>query len=181
MDQDLIRNEIQRAYECLMSVSSLKAGQQLVIGCSTSEIAGEMIGKAGDPGTGETVAKTILDCCRESGIIPVYQCCEHLNRALVMEKEAAERFGYQQCNAVPQPHAGGSVASAAWKLMREPCLCISVQADAGIDIGDTLIGMHLKPVAVPVHGSIRKIGQANLVMAYSRLPYIGGARAVYQQ
>ena len=131
------------------------------------------------PQIGEWVAKTVLDFCAEKGFVPIFQCCEHLNRSLVIPLDAAKECGYVRVNAVPQPKAGGSVPAAAWKMLAQPALVMRVQADAGIDIGDTLIGMHLRPVAVPFRGSVRAVGQANLVMAFSRLPYVGGERAVY--
>ena len=165
----------------LYEKAKLKAGDTVVIGCSTSEIAGGKIGKASVPEIGEWVAAAALRTCEAKGLIPIFQCCEHLNRALVMPLDAANALGYIRVHAIPQPKAGGSVPAAAWKLMEKPCLVIAVQADAGIDMGDTLIGMHLKPVAVPVRGEITKVGNAHVTAAYSRLPYIGGERAVYQE
>ena len=179
-DELMIRGQVTKAILDLAQAGNLQPGSQLVIGCSTSEIAGGQIGKASAPQVGEWVAKAVLDVCREKRLIPVFQCCEHLNRSLVMPLYAAKESRYIRVNAIPQPKAGGSVPAAAWQLMEEPCLVMNVQADAGLDIGDTLIGMHLRPVAVPYRGGIRKIGQANLVCAYSRLPYVGGERAVYR-
>ena len=179
--EDNIILQIKTALEALCDAGHLKAGSLLAVGCSTSEIVGEKIGKGSVPALGPVVAGAVLEFCREKGIDPVFQCCEHLNRALVVEKSVADRHCLTLVNAVPRPKAGGSVPTAAWQMMTDPCLCLKVQADAGIDIGDTLIGMHLRPVAVPVRCDIRQIGQANLVMAFSRLPYIGGSRAVYEE
>ena len=179
-DQLSIREQIAKALLELAAAAKLGPGAQIVIGCSTSEIAGGQIGKASAPEIGEWVAGAVLDVCGEKGYIPVFQCCEHLNRALVMPLSAARESRYVQVRAIPQPKAGGSVPSAAWKRMEDPCLVAQVQADAGMDIGDTLIGMHLRPVAVPFRGKIRAVGRANLVCAYSRLPYVGGERAVYR-
>ena len=179
VDEQLIRDQVTTAILDVAKAGNLQPGAQLVIGCSTSEIAGGQIGKASAPEIGEWVAKAVLDVCREKCFIPIFQCCEHLNRSLVMPLSAAKENRCVRVNAIPQPKAGGSVPAAAWKLLDEPCLVMNVQADAGLDIGDTLIGMHLRPVAVPYRGEIRKIGQANLVCAYSRLPYVGGERAVY--
>ena len=179
MEQDIAR-QVTEALEALTAAGGLHAGSLLVVGCSTSEIVGEDIGKGSVPALGPVVAGTVISFCAHRGIVPVFQCCEHLNRALVMERAEAEKRGLTLVNAVPQPKAGGSVPAAAWELLEDPCLCLSVRADAGMDIGDTLIGMHLRPVAVPVRASVRTVGKANLVMAYSRLPYIGGSRAVYQ-
>ena len=180
-DEQLIRAQVTKAILDLASAGKLQPGAQIVIGCSTSEIAGGQIGKASAPEIGEWVAGAVLSVCAQKGFIPIFQCCEHLNRSLVMPLKAALENRYTRVNAIPQPKAGGSVSAAAWKMMDEPCLVTAVQADAGLDIGDTLIGMHLRPVAVPYRGEIRKIGQANLVCAWSRLPYVGGERAVYQK
>ena len=178
-NEQIIRAHLTKAILDLSKAASLQPGACIVIGCSTSEIAGGQIGKASVPEIGEWVADTMLSVCRHKKFIPVFQCCEHLNRALVMPLSAAKEGRYTLVNAVPQPKAGGSVPAAAWKMMDEPCLVMHVQADAGLDIGDTLIGMHLRPVAVPFRGEIKKIGNANLVCAYSRLPYVGGERAIY--
>ena len=179
MDQNSIRAQVIQAVTELSEAGRLQPGAQIVVGCSTSEIAGGQIGHASAPEIDEWVAAAVLDACKEKGFIPIFQCCEHLNRSLVMPLAAARECRDTRVNAVPQPKAGGSVPSAAWKMMEEPCLVSAVQADAGLDIGDTLIGMHLRPVAVPFRGEITQIGQANLVCAYSRLPYVGGGRAVY--
>ena len=179
MDQETIRNQITQAIRELARAGHLQPGAQIVVGCSTSEIIGGRIGKASAPEVGEWVARAVLETCEEHGFVPIFQCCEHLNRSLVMPLDAAKENRYTRVNAVPQSKAGGSVPAAAWKMMENPCLVMAVQADAGIDIGDTLIGMHLRPVAVPYRGEIRQIGRANLVCAFSRLPYVGGERAVY--
>ena len=122
----------------------------------------------------------MINACRGRGIEPCFQCCEHLNRALVIERAQAEKLGLLRVRAIPQPKAGGSVPAAAWKLLKEPVLVMSIQADAAIDVGDTLVGMHIRPVAVPMRGTYNRLGQARVVMGYSRLPYIGGSRAVYE-
>lgn len=176
-----IKLALTKAILDLAKAGNLEAGSQIVIGCSTSEIAGGRIGKNSVPELGTLVAGTVINVCREKGFIPVFQCCEHLNRALVLPLEAAKQFGYTRVHAIPQPHAGGSTGAAAWKLMEHPCLVAAVQVDAGLDIGDTLIGMHLRPVAVPYRGEVKSIGEARLVCAYTRLPYIGGERAVYKE
>ena len=178
--EENIGTQITQALESLCAAGGLGKGSMLVVGCSTSEIVGEQIGKGSVPALGPEVAGAVMAFCAERGINAVFQCCEHLNRALVMERDAALRHGLTLVNAVPQPKAGGSVPAAAYAAMKDPCLCMAVQADAGIDIGDTLIGMHIRPVAVPFRCGIKRIGKANLVMAYSRLPYIGGSRAVYR-
>lgn len=180
MSFEKIYSDMKALTEFVIMKGSLGSGSQLVIGCSSSEILGGHIGKASSPEAGEAVVRAVLDVCGEKGIVPEFQCCEHLNRALVMEKEAAILHNYMIVAAVPQPHAGGSLASAAYRAMKSPVLVWKVSADAGIDIGDTLIGMHLSRVAVPLkHETIKKLGEANIVMAYTRPPYIGGERAKY--
>lgn len=178
-NKEIICAQITGALSELAEAGRLQPGARIVVGCSTSEIAGGRIGKSSVPEIGQWVAEAVLGFCRARGFVPIFQCCEHLNRSLVMPLGAAREDGCTRVNAVPQPKAGGSVPAAAWRMMAEPCLVMGVQADAGLDIGDTLIGMHLRPVAVPFRGTVRQVGQANLVCAYSRLPYVGGERAVY--
>lgn len=177
MNKASVENDLRTALDALSE--KIEKGAIIVIGCSTSEIAGGRIGKASAPEIGEWVAQTVIDFCDERGFCPAFQCCEHLNRALVIDRSIAIRERYEQVLAIPQPKAGGSVPAAAWKALKSPALVREIQADAGIDIGDTLIGMHIRPVAVPLRAEIEKIGEAHLVMAYTRLPYTGGARAVY--
>ena len=121
----------------------------------------------------------IYPVLQEHGIDLAVQCCDHLNRALILERKAAEKRGYEIVNVVPQPHAGGSFAVTAWNSFRDPVAVEAIAADAGIDIGGTLIGMHLRRVAVPVRLSLDHIGQAVLLCARTRPKFIGGARAVY--
>ena len=144
-DQEMIMAQVTKALLDLKVAGKLQPGAQMVVGCSTSEIAGGRIGKASVPQIGEWVAQAVLNFCQAQQLTPIFQCCEHLNRALVIPRSAAEKHGYRQVCAIPQPKAGGSVPAAAWKLMEDPCLVMAVQADAGLDIGDTLIGMHLRP------------------------------------
>ena len=171
---------IEKAVQCLFEKGGLAAGDMVVLGCSTSEVAGGMIGKASVPELGEKIAAAFITACEKRGLQPAFQCCEHLNRALVMEKSALKERRLAEVKAVPKPKAGGSAASAAWLMMKSPALAANVQAEAAIDIGDTMVGMHIRPVAVPVRMAEKKVGEANLVMAYSRLPLIGGERAQYE-
>jgi uncharacterized protein (TIGR01440 family) len=161
------------------AAGGLRAGQLLVVGVSTSEVLGRRIGTSGTMEAAEAIYAGIEAARRDIGFYPVFQCCEHLNRALVMEREAAERYGLEQVAAVPVPKAGGSMAAYAYRSLQEACLTETVQAHAGIDIGDTFIGMHLRRVAVPVRPTIQTIGAAHVTMAYTRPKLIGGARAVY--
>lgn len=183
MDLSILKNEIEltieKAVAALCEAGKLESGDMIVLGCSTSEVAGGRIGKASVPELGPVIAGAMIAACKARGICPAFQCCEHLNRAVVMERSALKARALTQVAAIPQPKAGGSVPAAAWALLDAPALAVAVQAEAAIDIGDTLVGMHLRPVAVPLRIEEKKIGEANLVMAFSRLPYIGGARAIY--
>ncbi|WP_411676425.1 TIGR01440 family protein [Caproicibacter sp.] len=158
---------------------TVKPGQILVIGCSSSEICGKRIGSGSSEETANAVFGAIYPVLKEKGIYLAAQCCEHLNRAIILEEAAAEQYRLPIVNAVPQPKAGGSFATAAYRAFERPVAVERVQAHAGMDIGDTLIGMHLRPVAVPVRLSVKKIGEANLVCARTRPKYIGGERAHY--
>ena len=168
------------AVEALREAGDIAPGGLIVLGCSTSEVAGGRIGKASVPELGEIIAQAMLEACRKRGLNAAFQCCEHLNRAIVMEESVLRSRFLTHVKAIPQPKAGGSVPAAAWKLLDKPALALAVQADAAIDVGDTLVGMHIRPVAVPLRIGQDHIGHANLVMAYSRLPYVGGSRAVYE-
>lgn len=163
----------------LASAAHLREGQLLVLGVSTSEVQGQYIGTSGTLETAEAIYQGVEAVRRDIGFHPVFQCCEHLNRSLVMEREVAERYGLEQVSAIPMPRAGGSMAAFAYRQLTDACLTETVQAHAGIDIGDTFIGMHLRRVAVPVRPSIRTIGFAHATMAYARPKLIGGIRAVY--
>lgn len=183
MDEALlkeIRLTLRQAVDVLAEAGHIQPGGLIVLGCSTSEVAGARIGKGSVPELGEVIARAMLEACRAHGLEAAFQCCEHLNRAVVMEQRVLRDLRLTQVRAIPQPKAGGSVPAAAWKLLEQPALAMAVQADAAIDIGDTLVGMHIRPVAVPLRLDVNHVGHANLVMAYSRLPYIGGSRAVYE-
>ncbi len=175
-----IFSTLEAAVSALTEAGDMAPGSLIVLGCSTSEVAGARIGKGSVPELGEIIADAMITACYNHGMQAAFQCCEHLNRAIVMEKQTLRQYGCTQVRAIPQPKAGGSVPAAAWKMLQEPALAVSVQADAAIDVGDTLVGMHIRPVAVPLRIEIDHVGHANLVMAYSRLPYIGGSRAVYE-
>ena len=175
-----IQKEAAQAVRELIEAAGLKKGQLLVIGCSSSEIVGEKIGKGSSVEAAQAVFDAINPILKEKGIFLAAQCCEHLNRALVIEREAAEKFGYEIVSVVPQPKAGGSFATAAYHGFSDPVMVEEIRADAGLDIGGTLIGMHLKRVAVPVRLSLDHIGSAILLCARTRPKYIGGERAKYQ-
>lgn len=165
----------------LLEQAKLKPGSLLVIGCSSSEVMGQRIGKGSSMDAAQAVFSGIYPILRENGIHLAAQCCEHLNRTLILEQAVAEARGYEIVNVIPQPKAGGSFAVTAWNHFDAPVAVESIVADAGIDIGGTLIGMHLRKVAVPVRTSIRQIGNAIVLCARTRPKYVGGARAVYQE
>lgn len=162
----------------LLDTAGLCAGDILVVGCSSSEIAGGRIGKQSSLDAARAVFEGIYPVLHERGIFLAAQCCEHLNRAIIIERAALPRDA-DIVNVVPQPKAGGSFATMAWQSLVQPCAVEHIRAHAGIDIGDTLIGMHLREVAVPVRLSVSKIGEASLVCARTRPKYIGGSRAYY--
>lgn len=165
----------------LIEIAKLQAGDLLVVGCSSSEILGEKIGTHSAAEVGEAVFAAIHEICKERGIHLAAQCCEHLNRALILERAVARARGYEIVNAYPQPKAGGSFATAAWKQLDAPCAVENIRAEAGLDIGGTLIGMHLKAVAVPVRLSINHVGEALLLAARTRPKFIGGERTHYSE
>lgn len=177
--EEQLRYAAKQATEELIKISDIRKGQLLVVGCSSSEIIGKSIGKASSPEAAEAVRMGIEEALSAHGIYLCAQCCEHLNRAIVMERLAAEAYGYDPVCVLPQPHAGGSFATAVWKHMQDPVAVEHIRAHAGMDIGGTLIGMHLKEVAVPVRLSVTRIGEAQLLAARTRPKLIGGERAVY--
>ena len=165
----------------LLDQAKLKPGQLLVIGCSSSEMVGQRIGKGSSMEAAEAAFAGIYPVLQQKGIQLAVQCCEHLNRSLIVEREVAEARGFEIVNVIPQPHAGGSFAVTAWKNFRDPVAVETIVADAGLDIGGTLIGMHLRRVAVPVRVSLKQIGEANILCARTRPKYVGGPRAGYQE
>ncbi len=173
--------QAQTATSEIVKLGKLQKGQILVVGCSTSEITGNKIGTQSVPEVAESVVSAILEVLNEKGIYLAAQCCEHLNRAIVIERELAERLGLDVVNVVPQPKAGGSFATACYKQFKDPVAVECIRADAGLDIGQTLIGMHLKPVAVPVRLSVKSIGDAIVTAARTRAKFVGGSRAVYNE
>ena len=176
---EAIQEQLKACVDYVAEQGHLKPGAAVVLGCSTSEVAGGHIGKNSVPELGDALAEAMISACKARGLNPVFQCCEHLNRALVIEREDALRFGYEIVNAVPHAHAGGAFATTVYHAMKDPVRVEQVRADAGLDIGGTLIGMHLKRVAVPVRLSLSKIGEANILCARTRPKYIGGERARY--
>ena len=176
-----IETQARQAVTELLAEAKLKKGDVFVVGCSSSEIVGGHIGKDSSLEAAQAVYAGIAPVLAENGIWLAAQCCEHLNRAIIIEREAAEKYGWEEVCVVPRPHAGGSWATTCWKKFREPVAVEEIRAHAGIDIGGTLIGMHLKRVAVPVRLSLSKIGEANILCARTRPKLIGGERAKYTE
>lgn len=176
-----VEQEAARAAQELVQAAHLRRGQIVVVGCSTSEVVGHQVGSWSTPEVAEGIFRGLSSVFTPMGVYIAAQCCEHLNRALILEEEAAEKFGYETVNVRPWAHAGGSFATTVFENLVHPAAVEHIKAKAGMDIGDTLIGMHLKDVAVPVRLSMRKIGKASLVCARTRPRFIGGERARYQE
>jgi len=180
LDKKTLTGQAAQAVKELLEAAKLKSGDIFVVGCSSSEVAGGRIGKASSMDAAEAVFEGIYPQLKEKGIYLAVQCCEHLNRALVLEAEAAAKYGYEPVAVVPHAHAGGAFATTAYYRFEEPVMVEKIRAAAGLDIGGTLIGMHLKEVAVPVRLSLKMIGEANILCARTRPKYIGGSRAQYE-
>jgi ribose 5-phosphate isomerase B/conserved hypothetical protein TIGR01440 len=180
VDLERIKADLASACEELFSVADLEPGQILVVGCSTSEIRGEKIGKGSSAEIADAVLDVLLNVTSKNALYLAVQGCEHINRSLVVTREAMRRYGLEEVSVYPVLHAGGALAATAMERFRDPVTVEGVRAHAGIDIGDTLIGMHLRAVAVPVRSRVKKIGHANLVMARTRPRLVGGARAQYR-
>lgn len=180
-DLTKITNQSYTAAKELLEIAKPAPGQILVVGCSTSEVGGAGIGTFSSPELAEAIFEGIYKAAEEAEIYLAAQCCEHLNRAIILEEIAAEKYGYEPVNVVPQPKAGGSFATATYKAFHCPVAVEHIKAHVGMDIGDTLIGMHLKDVAVPVRIPSKQIGEAHLVCARTRAKFIGGERAIYDK
>ena len=176
-----ITEQARQAITELLEAARLQPGDIVVVGCSSSEVLGERIGTGSSMDAAGAVMDGILPVLQERGIYLAAQCCEHLNRAIILEAAAARAYGLEPVNVLPQPKAGGSFATTAWQRLQAPVAVERVQAHAGLDIGGTLIGMHLRPVAVPVRLSLKQIGAALLLCARTRPNFIGGCRAVYDE
>ena len=174
-----IKEQARRAAAELLEKAGLHPGDLFVVGCSSSEILGGTIGKASSLEAAQAVLAGIYPLLQERNIFLAAQCCEHLNRALIVEAACARQYGYDPVSVRPQPKAGGSFATAAWEAFQHPVAVEHVRAHAGLDIGGTLIGMHLRDVAVPVRLSLDHVGQALLLCARTRPKFIGGSRACY--
>lgn len=175
-----VRRQVRQAVDELLSTAGLQRGHVLVVGCSTSEVAGSRIGTAGSDNVARSVLEPLWEATQEQGIYLACQCCEHLNRAMVVQAEAADRYRWDPVTVVPVPKAGGAFAARAMHHMPGAIVVEEIQAHAGLDIGSTLIGMHLRRVAVPVRMALDMVGHARLTAARTRPKLIGGERAVYR-
>lgn len=174
-----IKIQAKNAVTELIDTAKLKKGDILVVGCSTSEVIGSKIGSNSSPDTAKELFSGIYEAVNEKGVFVAIQCCEHLNRCIITEREAVPFCDI--VNVIPQPKAGGSLATVAYNAFKNPVAIEKIRADAGLDIGGTLIGMHLKEVAVPVRLSMSKIGEANIIAARVRPKFVGGIRAMYDE
>ncbi|HZK26644.1 MAG TPA: TIGR01440 family protein [Thermoclostridium sp.] len=181
VDYVLLTKTMNKALAELIDISGVKAGDIIVVGCSTSEVAGQRIGTGSNRAIAESLMRGILPLIKEDSLSLAIQCCEHLNRALIVENSCAKQYNFEIVSVYPKSKAGGAMGEAAMDLFDEAVVVSSIKANAGLDIGDTLIGMHLKEVAVPVRLSVNRIGHANLTAAYTRFKLIGGIRAVYEK
>ncbi len=177
---DNIKSQLADLLNSFLEKYPQEAGSIFVIGCSSSEVNGGKIGKNSSEEIGKVIFQTANEILSAKNIFFACQCCEHLNRALVIEKKCAKQYCYEPVSVVPWLHGGGSFATAAYHGFKEPVVVEHVKASAGIDIGDTLIGMHLKDVAVPFHPEQNSIGNAHVVAAWCRPKLIGGERARYE-
>ena len=178
---DTIRSQTRDVVQALLEVARLREGDILVVGCSSSEVLGRKIGSNSSPEVANAIFDELYAAARQHGLCLAAQCCEHLNRAVIVEAAAAEKYGLEPVNVVPQPKAGGSFATAAYAAFEHPVAVEHIAGHAGIDIGDTLIGMHLRHVAVPVRTPVCRIGEAHVVCARTRPKFIGGVRAHYDE
>ncbi len=184
MELKEIKEAVAAATKEVVEASRLKPGDLFVVGCSSSEVLGEKIGSHTNTDVAGALYEGIREVLDANGLYLAAQCCEHLNRALILEQEAVDAYHLEEVNVIPQPnHAGGAFGTVAYERMEHPVAVetIHAQASAGMDIGATLIGMHIKPVVVPLRISVDHIGEAPLTCARRRPKYVGGPRAIYDE
>ena len=181
MDLDKIKEDTKRIAADVLDKAGLRPGDIFVLGLSSSEVVGGHIGQDSSREVGQVIVKTLLDILEPQGIYLAVQGCEHLNRALVVERELAEKKDLEIVNVLPTLHAGGSGQLAAFDYLADPIEVEFIQAQAGLDIGDTAIGMHIKHVQVPIRPQLRSLGFAHVTALASRPKLIGGARAAYRE
>ncbi|MBD1383464.1 TIGR01440 family protein [Metabacillus arenae] len=175
------QEDLQTILDEFKNQTDFSKGDLIVIGCSTSEVIGQKIGTAGTFEAAEMIFNQLEQFKIDTGVELAFQCCEHLNRALVLEKETAKQRQYEEVNVIPVHKAGGAMAAHAYRQLENPVVVEFIKAEGGIDIGDTFIGMHLKHVAVPVRASKSAVGHAHVTLAQTRPKLIGGVRAVYEE
>lgn len=175
-----IGRQVREAADELLEVAQLKPGQILIVGCSTSEVRGAKIGSSGSEEIAEGILNALVEGCKRYEVRLAVQCCEHLNRALVVTRAAMDEYRLQEVSVMPVAKAGGSLAACAMRLVEDAVVVEELAAHAGLDIGNTMIGMHLKKVAVPVRLQQKTVGHAAVVAARTRPKLIGGERAVYR-
>lgn len=177
------RNELAevwgKALDGFFLQAELKPKQILILGCSTSEVLGQHIGKGTNTDVAEILLPPLLERVRQMGVYLAVQGCEHINRSLVVEEECVEKYGLEPVTVMPGLKAGGAMSVKAWQSYERPIMVERIRGHAGIDVGDTFIGMHLRPVVVPIRLPIKEIGQAHLTVARTRPRLIGGSRACY--
>ena len=176
---DVITQAASKALFELLAAAKLKKNDIVVIGCSSSEVIGSKIGTASSADAAKAVYEGLVPALKEAGLFCAVQCCEHLNRALIVERACLEHYGLEEVNVIPHPHAGGAFATECYHRFDDPVAVESIRAHAGIDVGDVFIGMHLLPVAVPFRSSVKSIGEAHLTMCRRRPKFVGGVRATY--
>ena len=184
MDITEIKKDAEEVFAEVCEKAKLKAGGLFIVGCSSSEMIGNLMGTSADGETDEVVDavyQVISNMLKERGVFMAVQCCEHLNRAVILERAVMEKYGFEEVNVIPQPHAGGAFAVKHFKSLQDPVAVESIdqKADAGMDIGGVMIGMHIHPVVVPLRLDHKKIGDAIILAARHRPKYVGGERAVY--
>lgn len=177
--EQIIYGQTTKVIEELIQKAGLKTGDIIVVGCSTSEVCGAKIGTNSSPEVAGQIFDALHACAKQRGMYLAIQCCEHLNRAIITERDAVPFC--EAVNVVPQPKAGGSLATKAYAGFEHPVAVEHIKADAGIDIGFTMIGMHLKEVAVPLRLENNRIGEATVLAARTRPKFIGGVRAAYDE
>ena len=180
MNLEQLQENLNQIMDNIIEKANLKENDVFVLGCSTSEVMGHQIGKHSSLEIGELIVQTLLNKLNPLNVHLAVQGCEHLNRSLVIESEVAESKGYEEVWVRPSLHAGGAASVSAFKLFKNPIEVMAVQAKAGIDIGDTFIGMHVKSVQVPIRPTIKTLGHAHVTAVTSRPRYVGGPRAIYE-
>ena len=178
-----IYNDAKTAIDELLKTATYREHDIIIIGCSTSEVVGKMIGTGSSTDAACAIMDAVLPAIKENGLYLAVQCCEHLNRAVVVEQACADRYDFTEVNVLPQLHAGGAFAMEAVKRFDSFTMVENINSKAalGMDIGDTFIGMHMRPVVVPIHTEHRNIGEAHLTMARTRKKFVGGERAIYNE